>query len=166
MKYAALTLALTVSLHLASCDEQAETNVYGQFFAPSCDLSLDLLPEDRFELSKHYFFEDIIDVQPITTGKFKVKKNEITLTDSITAETWTLLIKSPEILIPTDFRQTQKHDLFLCWTKFDKEGNKISNGGWRNNKKWGTWTYWSPDGSKLYRVNYNTETGQPVDTIN
>jgi hypothetical protein len=165
MKLLVLLLFSISVLFMASQEQTEPQSFYGDFFAPSNNLSLDLLPPNRFELSKLSFFEDLITGEPISEGTYELSNSKITLFESNSSRTFALSVKNPEILIPEQLVESDSTNWFLAWTKYHNNGEKFSNGGWQNRKKYGTWHYWNEQGLMTHEVEYDTITGIAIDTV-
>jgi hypothetical protein len=128
-------------------EKQAE--VYGEYYFPMKDISLDLTPPNNFELAIDEFYgDDMIISKPYAFGQFEFRNDTITLTDSLTQKRFTFLRINEEILKALKCEHVSFGTNFLCWTKFYPNGQVKFTGGWENDKKEGGWRYFDASGKE------------------
>jgi protein TonB len=153
---------VTFTLEDNSFDE--EEKVFGEYYFPPKDISLNLLVPNKFELANNEFQgEDMIVTKPYAFGQFSVMNDTIKLRDSLTDKQFYLLKKSDEILAVLKCDEITSGQNFLCWTKFYPSGDVKFTGGWEDNKKEGGWRYFDEKGNETF-VFYEKGKAKPIDT--
>jgi hypothetical protein len=120
---------------------EKEAELYGEYYFPMKDISLDLTHPNNFELANNEFHGDMIISKPYAFGQFEFRNDTIVLTHSLTQKRFTLLRINEETLKALKCERIPFGINFLCWTKFYPNGQVKFTGGWENGKKDGGWRY-------------------------
>lgn len=154
-----------VLFHCQSHEVTQEQNFYGEYGCPTKGIGLDLLPPNKFVLTKIVSYsDDMLMTSTLSAGTFKKVESTIELKDAKTEQIISLLIEDDEVLVAKEVTQLNSGDKLLSWSKYHNNGQQKSHGGWYNNEKMGLWSYWDDEGELLYEINY--ENGVALDTLN
>lgn len=129
---------------------EKEAEVYGQYYFPLKDISLDLTSPNNFALAINESHGDMMVSEFYALGQFEFRNDTITLIDSLTNKIFTLLRINEETLKTLQCEQVPFGENFLCWTKFYPNGEVKFSGGWEYGKKEGDWTYIDESGKETY----------------
>ncbi len=147
-------LAFFLSLAFFPTDTE---NIYGSYRLEGKGMLLNLSPPGNYTLfvAEQDRRSGMVTSKEVSRGAFEVQNDTLKLIENLSDDPMTLLVTAEEKLTILNVKGLSRDETFLCWSKYDENGNLQYEGSWKRGKKHGTWVYYDEEGkvekTQLYR---------------